>query len=72
MRNALRYSVFALALAGSLGWAGQPEGRSTAFLFSYFTGNGEDGLHLAESADGLAWTPLADGKSFCSRPPAES
>lgn len=34
------------------------------YLFSYFTGNGEDGLHFAYSEDGLQWTPVADGKSF--------
>ena len=28
------------------------------FLFSYFRGNGESGLHLAYSHDGLKWTPL--------------
>jgi hypothetical protein len=27
-------------------------------LFSFFRGNGEDGLYLAESEDGLLWTPL--------------
>ena len=26
------------------------------YLFSYFKGNGEDGLHLAYSNDGLKWT----------------
>lgn len=34
------------------------------YLFSYFIGNGEDGLHLAWSADGLKWQALKDGKSF--------
>jgi beta-xylosidase len=34
------------------------------YLFSYFTGNGEDGLHLAASADGLRWTALREGASF--------
>jgi beta-galactosidase len=34
------------------------------YLFSYFKGNGEDGLHLAYSADGLKWEALKDGKSF--------
>jgi beta-xylosidase len=29
-----------------------------AYLFSYFKGNGEDGLHLAASRDGLKWMPL--------------
>ncbi len=35
-----------------------------AYLFSYFTGNGEDGLHLAYSYDGLKWLPLNNGESF--------
>lgn len=35
-----------------------------ALLFSYFTGNGEDGLHLARSEDGLRWTALNGGKSY--------
>jgi hypothetical protein len=35
-----------------------------AYLFSYFTGNGEDGLHLAYSYDGFKWAVLNDGKSF--------
>ena len=35
-----------------------------SYLFSYFTGNGEDGLHLAWSADGLKWEALKSGKSF--------
>lgn len=34
------------------------------FMFSYFVGNGEDGLHLASSADGYVWEALAGGKSF--------
>lgn len=34
------------------------------YLFSYFTGNGEDGLHLAYSYDGILWKPLKHGASF--------
>lgn len=34
------------------------------YLFSYFLGNGEDGLHLAWSEDGLTWSPLGGGRSF--------
>ena len=34
------------------------------YLFSYFTGNGEDGLHFAFSYDGLIWESLNDGKSY--------
>lgn len=32
------------------------------FLFSSFRGNGEDGLHLAHSTDGLSWTALRDNR----------
>ena len=37
-----------------------PTGQKPAggYLFSSFRGNGEDGLHLAYSPDGLKWTPL--------------
>ena len=40
-----------------------PAGNNV-FLFSYFTGNGEDGLHLAYSFDGLSWKPLNNGASL--------
>lgn len=33
-------------------------------LFAYFTGNGDSGLHLARSEDGLTWAPLREGKPF--------
>ncbi|WP_031501030.1 glycoside hydrolase family 43 protein [Bryobacter aggregatus] len=32
------------------------------YLFSFFRNNGEDGLYLAESTDGLNWTPLNGDK----------
>lgn len=35
-----------------------------AFLFSYFTRNGDDGLHLAYSDDGTTWRTLNGGKSL--------
>lgn len=34
------------------------------YLFSYFTDNGQDGLHLAYSTDGLLWQALNDGESY--------
>lgn len=37
---------------------------SSAYLFSYFIENGEDGLHLAWSTDGYRWTELNGGSSF--------
>ena len=38
--------------------------QNQVLLFSYFTGNGEDGLHLAYSYDGYDWKVLNKGKSF--------
>lgn len=35
----------------------------TSYLFTYFTGNGEDGLHLAWSDDGYRWQTLSGGGS---------
>lgn len=35
-----------------------------AYLFSYFTGRGEDGLHLAYSHDGLNWHAINNGQSI--------
>jgi protein-glucosylgalactosylhydroxylysine glucosidase len=46
--------------AESLAWTTP----APAYLFSYFTGNGEDGLHFAESRDGRTWTAVAGGRSF--------
>ena len=34
------------------------------FLFSYFLDNGQDGLHLAWSKDGVNWDALNHGESF--------
>lgn len=34
------------------------------YLFSYFQGNGEDGLHLAWSEDAFHWTALKNNESF--------
>lgn len=36
------------------------------FLFSYFKDNGQDGLHLAHSQDGLVWKTLNDDKPLTS------
>lgn len=42
------------------GYVPKPEG----YLFSYFKGNGEDGLHLAYSEDGYKWEALKKDTSF--------
>lgn len=58
-----RYSciVFLLLLACQ---SPQPASEPDAYLFSYFQNNGEDGLHLAYSHDGLSWTSLNDNQSL--------
>jgi hypothetical protein len=35
-----------------------------AWIFAYFTKNGEDGLHLAGSTDAYHWEKLGDGRSY--------
>jgi len=40
--------------------------QKEVYLFSYFVDNGQDGLHLAHSTDGLKWIPLNEGKSYLS------
>jgi hypothetical protein len=57
--------LLAIALLAIAATHQPPAGaQSSRYLFSYFTGNGEDGLHLASSADGLTWTALKEGTSF--------
>jgi hypothetical protein len=36
----------------------------SVFMFSYFKNNGKDGLHLADSNDGLKWAALKNDQSF--------
>ena len=50
----LIFSFFSLVL----------KAQDEVFLFSYFVDNGQDGLHLAYSNDGMKWTALNDGKSY--------
>lgn len=57
----MKYIVFLVSLFLMTSCARQvPD----AYLFSYFTGNGEDGLHIAYSRDGLVWEPVDGGKSL--------
>jgi len=65
-----RVLLTALAVAASA-CASAPHAASTAteaagdrFVFSYFKGNGEDGLHLAYSEDGLKWRALNGDSAF--------
>ncbi len=49
-----------------------PPDLDQAYLFTYFIGNGEDGLHLAWSIDGYKWEALNGGKSFLAPKVGES
>jgi hypothetical protein len=61
-RRAALAALAASALAGCAGIAPAPGGD--AYVFAYFIGNGEDGLHLAGSRDGYRWDALNGGRSF--------
>lgn len=59
--------IAAFAWSGCAGPRLAPSGSETPenhFLYSYFKGNGEDGLHLAYSQDGLRWKALRNDSSF--------
>ena len=55
----LQITVLAWCLAASTSVA-----AADHYLFSYFKGNGEDGLHLAHSTDGIHWTALNRDRSL--------
>lgn len=40
------------------------QSSNPVYIFSYFKGNGEDGLHLAYSQDGFNWNALRHDSSF--------
>ncbi len=42
----------------------QTKSEEKVFLFAYFMGNGEDGLHLAASTDGYQWEAVHNGASI--------
>lgn len=58
MKKVLLFSL--VLLSGIL--TGAPKDK--VFLFSYFKGNGEDGLHLAYSTDGYVFGVLNNDQSF--------
>lgn len=67
----LLLTAFPVSAGGQQGAAGHEAkgepvaGKSgEAYVFAYFKGNGEDGLHLAYSHDGLVWTALKNGDSL--------
>lgn len=40
------------------------QSSDSVYMFAYFKNNGQDGLHLAYSNDGLQWTALKNDSSF--------
>lgn len=54
-------TIFAITIPVQKGWCQQ---HDNIYLFSYFKNNGEDGLHLAWSRDGLNWTALNGDSSL--------
>jgi PelA/Pel-15E family pectate lyase len=52
-------SLFALQIA-----AQKAPAHRANYLFAYFKNNGEDGLHLAYSRDGLKWNALNEDKPY--------
>jgi len=40
------------------------QSKGSAYLFAFFKGNGEDGLHYAYSTDGYKWSALKNDQSF--------
>ncbi|MGE0129439.1 MAG: pectate lyase [Blastocatellales bacterium] len=57
--------VFILLLfAPSIAVAQKSAARRTNYVFAYFKNNGEDGLHLAYSHDGLKWKALNEDKPY--------
>jgi beta-xylosidase len=57
-----RYLLIFIALLPFASASAQQD--DPVYLFSYFKGNGEDGLHLAASQDGFSWTALKGDSSF--------
>lgn len=64
--NVRKSTTVAIAIAAVLGGSAvaQQATPESVYLFSYFRGNGETGLHLAYSHDGLRWTALKNNQSF--------
>jgi beta-galactosidase len=61
MRTIINFLFF---LAATFFFASCNAPSKDVYLFSYFTRNGESGLHFACSYDGLTWETLNDGNSF--------
>jgi PelA/Pel-15E family pectate lyase len=61
--SALVFIMSLFALASPID-AQKGAAQRTNYLFAYFKNNGEDGLHLAYSHDGLKWKALNEDKPY--------
>jgi len=61
MKKSLLFTLL-LTVAAITGLKSQS--KNDPFLFAYFKGNGEDGLHYAYSSDGYKWSALKNDQSF--------
>jgi hypothetical protein len=61
MKKSLLFTLllFVVAITGL-----KSQSKNDPFLFAYFKGNGEDGLHYAYSSDGYKWSALKNDQSF--------
>jgi Glycosyl hydrolases family 43 len=64
LRSSFSLLAAALLLATAFSIVAAQTKESDAYIFAYFKGNGEDGLHLAYSFDGLAWQTLNNDRSL--------
>jgi hypothetical protein len=58
LRRSIKLAGFILLLGFAARLKAQTTGDSPAYIFTYFKNNGEDGLHLAYSYDGLKWNAM--------------
>lgn len=63
IRKTLYFILSIIFLTGHFSFAQTPQ-KDKVWIYSYFKGNGEDGLHLAYSLDGYNWEALNDDRSF--------
>ena len=64
MKVVYRFLFVCAFLIGCSSTGSVDDAEENAYLFSSFRGNGEDGLHLAYSHDGLHWVALKNDQSF--------
>ncbi len=60
LKNVLFFLLFTLSASITVA----QNKTDSVYLFTFFRGNGEDGLHLAASKDGLDWEILKNDQSF--------